>query len=187
MRIVIHRIDLPVTHASARRRGGSLSMSSRSPGASVLKSPVTRCRPCWCRSTLRKQRAQFVRAPLLGQVAVHGAQMHAVDAEVGRRHDLEVGAFGPADPPPDVSRNRQPAHERDRVSLRRCPMLEAARLGELLHHGRAIGLLQNDDVRLAGGDDCRQRRFAADAPFENVVAENPQRLHGSWMVPKSVR
>ena len=36
------RVTVSVTQASARRRTGSLFMSSRSPGASVLKSPVTR-------------------------------------------------------------------------------------------------------------------------------------------------
>ena len=38
-----------------------------------------------------KQRAQLVRAPLLGEVAVHGAEMHAVDAEA--RRDVTISRY----------------------------------------------------------------------------------------------
>ena len=65
-----------------------------------------------------QQRAQFVRAPLLGQVAVHGAQVHAVDRKSA---DVTISRYARL-----AHRTRRQtcpaiassAHERHRVALR---------------------------------------------------------------------
>ena len=64
-----------------------------------------------------QQRAQFVCAPLLRQIAMDGAQVHAVNAQVAGGDNLEIRPLRPSDAAPHVSGNGDPAEEGDRVPL----------------------------------------------------------------------
>ena len=85
MRMVIHRMDFagdPGQRAQARRQLVHVQPLARRERVEIAGDDVQAVLMAF---DAAQQRAQLVGSPLFGQVAVHGAEMHAVNPEIRRR------------------------------------------------------------------------------------------------------
>ena len=123
-----------------------------------------------------KERAQLDDAPAFGPRREHRAQVHTEHAKRGSGGlDFEEGVSRPSRTVPFEVRDRDAAHECQRLIRHRCPMRHRCSRSQTLDHRGRDGFLENDDIGGARQNRRRQRVLPAASAATDVVREQPNR------------